>query len=200
VTFWALVPRWAKLACLGAILAAGGAFWLYRRGFTAGRATEHLAATEAATKAAQTERAARGQAVADAYERGRRSERVLAGLRDSVRVVDSVTVLITLPGLAVSTGSLNRNPVAVTLPAIVVRRIVADSVALSDAQHTIATQAALLKADTAAIASLEDENRTLRDMKAPVCRGKCRVAAYATAAVVAGEVVVRVVRALKPRR
>lgn len=186
--FWALLPRWAKIALLGSIVTAGGAFWLYRRAYQAGAAAERLKANEEAVRLASNFRAEKAAAVAAAIRAHAPAIQAANRLHDSVTVHDTVTLIIPGPSLT---------PVAVVVPAIVVRRIVADSVALSGARVIIATQAALIAADSLNITALTDENRTLRDMKAPVCGRKCRFGARVATVIVVGETVVRVVKALK---
>lgn len=187
---WALLPRWAKLVGLGAILAAGGGFWLYRRAYTAGQMAERLSANQEAVRLAAHFRAQQAAAVARAYREGAPAIRASNQLHDSTTVVDSVTVFVTLP----APGAARQ---AVVLPTVIVRRIVADSVALLHAQHTIATQAGLIAADSVNISALEAENRTLHDMKAPVCAGKCRTAAHVATVVVVAETVVRIAKHFK---
>lgn len=186
--FWALLPRWAKVALLGSVVAAGGAFWLYRRAYQAGAAAERLKANEEAVRLASNFRAQKAAAVAEAIRANAPAIRAANRLHDSVTVHDTVTLIIPGPNLT---------PVAVVVPAIVVRRVVADSVALVGARVIIATQAAMLGADSLNITALESENRTLRDMKAPACGRKCRVGARLIGIVIVGETIVRVAKVLK---
>src|SRR4051812_33195261 len=94
-----LVPRWAQFVVLGSILAAGALFWAHRAGYNSGRIAERLDNDRAAVEAATKARAIAGDAVARANAAAAPVTRAAAALHDSVRIVDTVTVTITLPGL-----------------------------------------------------------------------------------------------------
>jgi hypothetical protein len=194
---WALLPRWAKFALLGAIVATGGGLWLWHRAYTAGQMAERLAADDRAIAAASQFRAEKAKAVADAYRQGAAAIRAANQLHDSVRVVDTVTVELSLPPLP---GSLVPLRQTVTVPAIIVRRIVSDSLSLRAKDRIIATQADQIVADSALISAQAAENKDLRAMKAPSCGLKCKVAVSLVKVAIVGEVAVRVAQALKPRR
>lgn len=191
-----LVPRKVRFVALGAILAAGAGFWLYRRGVAAGELRERLKADREAVAVAQAARTERAKAVDSATKAAKPVILRAAALHDSVRVIDTTMVTITLPALGTSMNSLKSR---VELPAIVVRRIVADSLLLFAKDVLILAQAEQISADSTLIIRQADEIRTLERMKAPTCGAKCKVAAVVTGAAVAGEVIVRIARALKGR-
>lgn len=191
IAFWAWLPRWAKIALPGSILALGGVLWLLHRSYEAGRAAERLKADDERIAQAVAFQTVKAAAVAQAYRDGAAAIAVANQLHDSVRVVDTVTVEISLPalpGLSVSPKQ------TVTLPSIVVRRMVADSLALAGAQAIITTQAALIVADSGVNDALRKENADLRASKAPVCAGKCKAAAQVVKLAIVTEAVIRLVR------
>jgi hypothetical protein len=165
--------------------------WLVHRSYEAGRAAERLKADDEHIAQAVAFQNVKAAAVAQAYRDGAAAIEAANQLHDSVRVVDTVTVEISLPalpGLSVSPKQ------TFTLPSIVVRRMVADSLALTAARGIITTQAALIAADSGVNSALRQENADLRASKAPVCAGKCKAAAQVVKLAIVTEAVIRLVR------
>lgn len=191
----ALVPRKVQFVVLGAILAAGALFWAHHAGYNSGRLDERLTNDRAKVKAAEETRGSAGVAVHAAVAAAQPIQRRAAALHDTVRVVDTATVVVTLPALA---GSVSTKQ-TFEIPAVVVRRIVQDSLSLLAKDGIIAAQAVQLQADTTVIDALKGENKTLTDMKTPTCGAKCKVAVAVVKVAIVAEATVRIVRWLKPR-